>query len=260
MGLRDGKCALITGAGSGFGKAGAITFAREGAAVAVTDINATNGAETVKAIRDAGGRAAYVPADVSRVDQIQCAVQETVKEFGRLDILWHNAGIAGPGSVEETSEDAYDLTMSVHLKAAFFGAKFALEEMKKIGSGTILLTSSLAGLKASRASPVYGVAKAGLIALTRNLAAALAQYQVRVNAICPGPSQTPMWLAVTNRGADHPDLTKAAAVAQMYRDTAPLGRLCEPQDVANAALFLASDLASCITGDVMSVDGGLSVV
>jgi NAD(P)-dependent dehydrogenase (short-subunit alcohol dehydrogenase family) len=260
MGMLEGKCALITGAGSGFGKAGAITFAREGASVVVTDINATSGTETVRQIRDAGGRAAYVPADVSRVDQVQAAVREAAQAFGRLDIFWHNAGIAGPGAVEETSEEAYDLTMAVHLKAAFFGAKFALEEMKKVGSGTILLTSSLAGLKASRASPVYGVAKAGLIALTKNLAAGFAPHQVRVNAICPGPAETPMWLAVTNRGADQPDLAKAASVAQMYRDKAPLHRLCEPQDVANAALFLASDLASCITGDVMSVDGGLSVV
>ncbi|GAA5233599.1 SDR family oxidoreductase [Verticiella sediminum] len=260
MGLLDGRCALITGAGSGFGKAGARTFAREGASVVVADIDAVNGEETAKRIRDAGGRAEYVLADVSRVDQIEWAVREAARTFGRLDIFWHNAGIAGPGAVEETSEHAYDLTMSVHLKAAFFGAKFVLEEMKKIGSGTILLTSSLAGLKASRASPVYGVAKAGLIALTRNLAAGFAPYQVRVNAICPGPAETPMWLSVTNRGADRPDLSRAASVAQMYRDKAPLRRLCEPQDVANAALFLASDLASCITGDVMSVDGGLSVV
>jgi NAD(P)-dependent dehydrogenase (short-subunit alcohol dehydrogenase family) len=260
VGLLNGRSALITGAGSGFGKAGALTFAREGASVAVADINTESGLETVKAIQEAGGRAVYIHADVSRMDQVERAVREAAETLGRLDIFWHNAGIAGPGKVEETTEDAYDLTMAVHLKAAFFGAKFALDEMKKLGAGNILLTSSLAGLKASRASPVYGVAKAGLIALTKNLAAGFAPYQVRVNAICPGPAETPMWLAVTNRGAVEPDLAKAASVAQMYREKAPLGRLCEPQDVANAALFLTSDLASCVTGEIMSVDAGLSVV
>jgi 3-oxoacyl-[acyl-carrier protein] reductase len=123
----------------------------------------------------------------------------------------------------------------------------------------MLFTSSLAGLKTSRASTVYGVAKAGLIALTKNLTISFAPHNIRVNAICPGAAETPMWPAFTNRGSSVFDPKKTEAVSQMYREKTPLGRLCEPQDIANAALFLCSDLASYVTGEIMSVDGGLSV-
>ena len=260
MGLLDGKCALVTGAGSGFGRAGAITFAREGAKVAVADINAETGQETVRAIRDAGGQAFYVRADVSRLDEVERMIREAAEELGRLDIYWHNAGNAGPGAVEKTSEEDYDLTMAIHVKGGFFGARQAATEMRKSGGGAILFTSSLAGLRASRGSAVYGIAKAGLIALTKNLTVSFAPYNVRVNAICPGPSETAMWAAVTNRDTDTPDPERGESIARMYREKAPLGRLCTANDVANAALFLSSDLASCITGETLSVDAGLSVV
>jgi NAD(P)-dependent dehydrogenase (short-subunit alcohol dehydrogenase family) len=167
MGLLDGKVALITGAGSGFGQAGAMTFAREGAKLAVADINAETGEMAARAIRDAGGEAVFLRADVSKVADVERMVRDAAKAFGRLDIFWHNAGNVGPGSIEETEEAAYDLTMAIHLKAGFFGAKFAMPEMKKLGGGVMLFTSSLAGLKTSRASPVYGIAKAGLLSLTR---------------------------------------------------------------------------------------------
>jgi NAD(P)-dependent dehydrogenase (short-subunit alcohol dehydrogenase family) len=259
MGLLDGKVALITGAGSGFGQAGAATFAREGAKLAVADINAETGEAVTKAIRDAGGEAVFIRADVSKVAEVERMVREAAGAFGRLDIFWHNAGNVGPGIIEETEEAAYDLTMSIHLKAGFFGAKFALQEMKKLGGGVMLFTSSLAGLKTSRASPVYGIAKAGLLSLTRNLTISLAPHNIRVNAICPGAAETALWPAFTNRGSDNFDPKKTESVSQMYREKTPLGRLCDPQDIANAALFLCSDLASYVTGEVMSVDGGLSV-
>ena len=259
MGLMDGRAALITGAASGFGQAGAKTFAREGAQVAVADMNDQTGEATVKAIRDTGGEAIFIHADVSKVANVERMVKDAASAFGRLDIFWHNAGNVGPGAIEVTEEAAYDLTMSIHLKAGFFGAKFAVEEMKKVGGGAMLFTSSLAGLKTSRASPVYGIAKAGLLSLTRNLTISFAPHQVRVNAICPGAAETPMWPAFTNRGSDVHDPKKTESVSQMYREKTPLGRLCDPQDIANAALFLCSDLASYVTGEVMSVDGGLSV-
>lgn len=259
MGLLNGKSALVTGAGSGFGRAGAMTFAREGAMVAVADIDADNGAAVVKAIREAGGQAVFIRADVSKMDEVERMVGEAVRAFGRLDIFWHNAGNVGPGAVEDTTVEAYDLTMAIHLKAGFFGAKAAVEAMKKQGGGAMLFTSSLAGLKTSRASTVYGIAKAGVIALTKNLTISFAPYNVRVNAICPGAAETGLWPAFTNRGSDVFDPKKTEAVSQMYREKTPLGRLCEPQDIANAALFLCSDLASYVTGEIMSVDGGLSV-
>ena len=259
MGLLTGKAALITGAGSGFGEAGAATFAREGAKVAVADINPATGEAVVRAIREAGGEAVFIQADVSKMSEVERMVHEAASAFGRLDIFWHNAGNVGSGGIEETEESAYDLTMSIHLKAGFFGAKYALPEMKKLGGGVMLFTSSLAGLKTSRASPVYGIAKAGLLSLTRNLTLSFAPHQVRVNAICPGAAETALWPAFTNRGSDTVDPKKTESVSQMYREKTPLGRLCEPQDIANAALFLCSDLASYVTGEVMSVDGGLAV-
>ncbi len=193
------------------------------------------------------------------MDEVEKMVRQTVQAFGRLDIFWHNAGNVGPGSIEDTSEAAYDLTMSIHLKAGFFGAKHAVAEMKKTGGGVMLFTSSLAGIKTSRASTVYGIPKAALVALTRNLTLSFAPYNVRVNAICPGAAETAMWPAFTNRGSEVFDPKKTEAVSQMYKEKTPLGRLCEPQDIANAALFLSSDLASYVTGEIMSVDGGLSV-
>jgi NAD(P)-dependent dehydrogenase (short-subunit alcohol dehydrogenase family) len=259
MGMLQGRRALITGAASGFGRAGAETFAREGARVAVADMNAQAGEATVQAIRERGGDAVFVHADVSRVENVERMVREAVEALGGLDIFWHNAGNVGPGSIEDTSEAAYDLTMSIHVKAGFFGAKAAVAEMKKAGGGVILYTSSLAGLKTSRASTVYGVAKAALISLTKNLTLSFAPYGVRVNAICPGAAETGMWPAFTNRGTDVHDPKKTEAVSQMYREKTPLGRLTDPQDIANAALFLCSDMGSYVTGEILSVDGGLSV-
>jgi len=258
MGLLDNKVALITGAASGLGEAGAKTFAREGAKVAIADVNAVKGKAVVDAIRAAGGEAIFIRADVSKMSEVEHMVTEAAATFGRLDIFWHNAGNAGPGAIEQTEEDAYDLTMAIHLKAGFFGAKYAVAEMKKIGGGAILFTSSLAGIKTSRASPVYGIAKAGLISLTRNLTLAFAPYQVRVNAICPGAAETALWPAFANRGADQFDSKKTEAVAQLYREKTPLGRLTDPQDIANGALFLCSSMASYVTGEILSVDGGLS--
>lgn len=260
MSLLDGKCALITGGASGFGRAGAISFAREGAKVAVADMNVETGIETVKTIRDAGGEAIFIRADMSKMEDVDRMVREAAQAFGRLDVFWHNAGNAGPGGIEETSDEDYDLTMAIHLKAGFFGAKHAVAEMKKVGGGSMLFTSSLAGLKTSRASTVYGIAKAGLVSLTKNLTLSFAPYNVRVNAICPGAAETAMWGAFTNRGSSTIDPKKTEAVTQMYKEKIPLGRLTDPQDIANAALFLSSDLASYVTGEIMAVDGGLSVM
>ncbi|NDA46514.1 MAG: SDR family oxidoreductase [Alphaproteobacteria bacterium] len=259
MALLKGKAALITGAASGLGEAGALTFAREGAKVAIADINSEKGRNVVEAIRSEGGEAIFIQTDVSNMQDLENMVAQTSAHFGKLDIFWHNAGNAGPGQIEETDEAAYDVTMSIHLKAGFFGAKFALAEMKKNERGAMLFTSSLAGLKTSRASPVYGIAKAGLIALTKNLTLAFAPYQIRVNAICPGAAQTALWPAFTNRGSTEFDPKKTQAVTQFYLDKTPLGRLTDPQDIANGALYLCSDLASYVTGEILCVDGGLSV-
>jgi|TARA_R110002126_G_scaffold86592_1_gene209001 NAD(P)-dependent dehydrogenase (short-subunit alcohol dehydrogenase family) len=260
MGLLDGKVALITGAGSGFGEAAAKTFATEGAKVAVADIDVKNGARVADEICNAGGEAVFVKVDVSSVAEVEAMVRTTADSFGKLDIFWHNAGNVGPGSIEDTDEASYQMTMDIHVKGGFFGAKFAVEEMKKVGGGVILFTSSLAGIKTSRASTAYGVAKGALVSLTRNLTLSFAPYQVRVNSICPGAAETPLWPAFTNRGTSDYDLQKTEEVSQMYKQKTPLGRLTDVQDVADAAAFLCSDKARYITGQLLSVDGGLSVL
>jgi NAD(P)-dependent dehydrogenase (short-subunit alcohol dehydrogenase family) len=251
-----GKVALITGAASGMGRASALLFAQEGAKLAVVDINDVLGEQTVDQIRERGGQATYIHADVSKVAELERMVRQTVQTFGRLDIFWHNAGNAGPGSIERTSEDDYDFTMALHVKGGFFGAKFAIPEMKKNGGGAILFTSSLAGLKASRSSPVYSLAKSSLVMLTKNLALHYSKDNIRVNCICPGVVETPLWPSFIGRDAD---VHNAEEVTRMYKQRTPMGRFGEPEEIARAALFLASDAASYVTGAIMSVDGGLAV-
>lgn len=249
----DGKVALITGAATGIGRAAAILFAREGAKVAIADINEKDALETVRTIEKDGGAAFFVHADLVKVADIENMVQATVARYGRLDIFYHNAGIAGPGRIEFTTEEAYDQTLDIHLKAGFFGAKFAAPEIKKAGGGSILFTASGLGLRPSRESPVYSISKAGLLMLTRALAVALAKDGIRVNAVCPGPiATTPLWQGVLAR---NPEIVPDA-YTRMNMEVRPIKRLGTPEEMARAALFLVSPENSYITGVSLPVDGG----
>ncbi len=252
----NGKVALITGAASGMGKAAALLFAKSGAKVAVVDINDALGEDVVRQIREEGGESVYIHADVSKVPETERMVQKTVQVFGRLDAFWHNAGNAGPGSIERTSEEEFDFTMALHVKGGFFGAKYALPELKKVGGGSILFTSSLAGLKASRSSPVYSLAKSSLVMLTKCLALHHSKDNIRINCICPGAVETPLWPSFIGRDSD---LHDPAEVTKMYKQKTPMGRFAEPEEIAQMALFLVSDAASYVTGAVIPVDGGLAV-
>ena len=254
-GVHD-RVIVVTGAGGGLGREYALTLAKEGASVSVVDINDTLGNEVVRQIHAEGGKATYIHADVSKVPELERMVQETVRMFGRLDIFWHNAGNAGPGSLERTSEEEYDFTMALHVKGGFFGAKFALPELQKVGGGAILFTSSLAGLKASRSSPVYSLAKSSLVMLTKCLALHYSKDNIRINCICPGAVDTPLWPSFVGRESDVND---PAAVTRMYMQKTPMGRFAEPEEIAQMALFLASANASYVTGAVIPVDGGLAV-
>lgn len=253
MAKLEGKVALITGAATGIGRATAILFAKEGARVAVADIRENEGSETVQTIRQAGGEALFIYANLTSVADIERMVRTAVAAYGRLDIFYHNAGVAGPGYLESVTEEAYDQIMDVHVKAGVFGAKFAAPEIRKAGGGSILFTGSGLGLRPSRQSPVYSVSKAGLIMLARALAVALAQDGIRVNVVCPGPiDTTPLWEGVLARIPN----TDPEEYARLQLQNRPIKRFCTPEEVAQAALFLVSAEASYITGVALPVDGG----
>ncbi len=254
MKLKD-KVALITGAATGIGRATAILFAGEGARIVIADIKDKESEETVNMIKGNGGEAVFIHTDLAIVSELEKMVKKTVDTYGKLDIFYHNAGIPGPGFLENTTEEAYDLSMAVNLKAGYFGAKYAVPELRKVGGGSILFTSSSSGVHPSPAgSPSYSVAKAGLIMLTRSLALYLAKDNIRVNSICPGPIiTTPLWphFVSRNPGVDPDKLTQS-----IVDNTVPLKRPCTEKDIARAALFLVEPESSYITGIAFPVDGG----
>ena len=249
----EGKVALITGAATGIGRATAILFAKEGAQVVIADINEKDADETVQRIKRDGGDAFFAYTNLLNIIEIEKMVTTTVATYGKLHIFYHNAGVAGPGRIELTTEEAYDQIMNIHVKAGFFGAKFAAPEIKKAGGGSILFTGSGLGLRPSSQSPAYSVSKAGLLMLTRALAVSLAKDGIRVNAVCPGPiSSTPLWQGVLAR---NPEIVPEE-YTQMNIQVRPIKRLGTPEEMAEAALFLVSPEASYITGVALPVDGG----
>jgi NAD(P)-dependent dehydrogenase (short-subunit alcohol dehydrogenase family) len=249
----EGKVALITGAATGIGRATALLFAKEGARVVVADTNQKDADETVQRIKGDGGEAFFAYTNLLNVTEIEKMVRTTVATYGKLHIFYHNAGVAGPGRIELTTEEAYDQIMDIHVKAGFFGAKFAAPEIKKSGGGSILFTGSGLGLRPSSQSPAYSVSKAALLMLTRALAVSLAKDGIRVNAVCPGPiSTTPLWQGVLAR---NPEIVPEE-YTQMNIQVRPIKRMGTPEEMAQAALFLVSSEASYITGVALPVDGG----
>jgi len=253
----EGRVALITGAATGIGRATAILFAKEGAKVVIADINDEEANETVKIIREAGGEAVFTRVDVARVTELEKMIKTAVETYGRLDIFYHNAGVAGPAGLELTTEEAYDRAMAINLKAGFFGAKYAVPEIRKAGGGCMLFTSSGLGLRPSPKSPTYSVTKAGIVMLVRALAASLAEDNIRVNAICPGPILTTQLFQDVlswNSSADHDEFARAAVENRMMKRPGTV------EEMAAAALFLVSPESSYITGIALAVDGGGAVM
>lgn len=247
MGRLDGKVAVITGAGSGMGAATSRLFADEGAKVLVTDMNDENGAAVAAELGDQG---AFLHVDVSREEQVAAAVADAVDRWGRLDVMFNNAGFGGArGPIEQISEDDFDITIDVLLKGVFFGMKHAAPVMKQQESGSIISTASVAGLLAGESPHLYTTAKAAVIHLTKSVALELGQQHIRVNAICPGVVSTPL--------AHGPlDEERRAKFKARFGKHQPIGRVGDPDDIAQAALFLASDDSTFITGTAMVVDGG----
>jgi NAD(P)-dependent dehydrogenase (short-subunit alcohol dehydrogenase family) len=247
MGRLDGKVALITGAGMGMGQAAALLFAKEGAKVAVVDWNAEAGEETVKMIKKAGGEAIFIKADVSKAADAQNMVKTAVKTYGKLDVIYNNAAILRAASTENITEEDWDKIMAVNLKGVWLGMKYAIPEMLKKGKGSIINTASQCGDRGTQNVGAYCASKGGVLALTRVTAMELAKKNIRVNALNPGIIGTPMVMALSKEEQEQ------------FASIIPQGRLGRPEEVAYAALFLASDESSHVTGHTLVVDGGLEV-
>ena len=250
MKLKD-KVAIVTGAGSGIGQASALLFAAEGAKVAVVDLKPDAARATAEQIGRAGGQAMAIVADVSRGEDNRGAVAQAVARWGRLDIFYANAGVPQwPSSVDEVDEAVFDRIMAVNVKGVFLGAKFAAAVMKKQKSGVILITGSTAAFKPRPGGQCYAASKGAVTTMGQSLAVELAPFGIRVVVIAPVATETPMLSTFMGKKEVDDEGMKR------YRATVPLGRLNQPEDIAKAALFLASDDASMVTGSPFIVDGG----
>jgi NAD(P)-dependent dehydrogenase (short-subunit alcohol dehydrogenase family) len=249
------KVALITGAGSGIGRATARLFAREGASVVVVDSDSTSGNDTVKQINENCGRGRFYRCDVSKSSEIKHVIDETVSQYGRLDILHNNAGIAPAGNVVDTPEEVWDNVMNVNLKGPFLGCKYAIPHMIEQGGGSIINTASVNGLFALPNETAYDASKAAVILLTKAVALDFGAKNIRANCICPGITETPLFYKVANLSEDvQKYVTENAKMNYAFQ------RLIKPEEVANVALFLASDESSGVTGAVYTVDGGYTAI
>lgn len=255
----DGKIGLVTAAASGMGRAGALRFAREGAAVGVADIDADGVAAVVAEIEKAGGRARGIVVDLTRDEDARRIVRETANAFGGLDFVWNHVGHPGPAAVEGIDMADFDLAVSLNLRTVLVTTETALPELRARGGGSLLYTASTSGLQGSQFSPVYSAMKHGVIGFVRALAKRHAHENIRVNAVCPGPIDTPMLRVFVARpdqqstqGVDKEELVKRRG------GQTPMGRPGRPEEIANAALFLLSDEASFVTGAALAVDGGVT--
>ncbi len=253
MRLQD-RVALVTGAGSGIGRASAFLFAREGAKVAVVDLREDAAKETAQAIEQAGGQALALRADVSRAADNEAAVAATVARWGRLDVFFANAGVPQwPTPVEEVDEATFDRIMAVNVKGVFLGAKYAAPQMKRQKAGVFLVTASTSAIRPRPRVQCYTASKGAVIAMVKSLALELAPFGVRALALAPVATDTPMLPTFMGKQAIDEE-GRARYVA-----TIPLGRLNTPGDLAKAALFLVSDDAAMMTGTCVEVDGGRCV-
>lgn len=255
----EGKNGLVTAAGSGMGRAGAIRFAKEGASVGVVDIDEDSVNAVVSEIVAKGGRAVGIVADLTKDDDSRRIVRETANALGGLDFMWDHVGHPGPASIEGIEMKDFDTTVDLNMRTILVTTEAAIPEMRTRGGGSILFTASTSGLQGSMFSPIYSMAKFGVVGFTRALAGRLASENIRVNAVCPGPIDTPMLREFVARpdqqstmGMDKEELVKKRG--GMTR----LGRPGRPEEVANAALFLLSDEASFVTGAALPVDGGVT--
>ena len=243
-----GRVALVTGGSSGIGRATALAFAREGATVTVADMNVKGGEETVRTIGDAGGEAMFVNADVSKSADVEALIERVVERYGRLDCAFNNAGVDNLHfPVGELLEEEWDRVIGINLKGTMLCMRYEIPQMLAHGGGTIVNTSSVAGLIGSPKSPAYTSSKFGVVGLTKSAALDYANKGIRINAVCPGITRTGIFEAYLKETPD--------AAAQISTQS-PMGRVGEPEEIAAAVVWLSSDEASFVTGQALAVDGG----
>jgi len=244
------KVFMVTGGASGIGKTTAIMFAREGAKVVVADISIKGGQDTVREIRQMGGMATYIQADVSKAREVENLINQIVESYGRLDFAFNNAGIDHKiTSMHEVTEDMWDKVISVNLKGVWLCMKYELAQMLKQGYGVIVNTSSVGGLVGAPGLTAYTASKGGINQLTKTAAIEYAKSGIRVNALCPALTLTPLTESL---------LKNSPETAKRVLEQSPIGRIAKPEEMANAVLWLCSDAASYVNGICLPVDGGFT--
>lgn len=247
------KRAIVTAAGSGMGRAGAVLFAREGASVVVVDIDEKGARGTADAVKAAGGTAHVIVADLLKADECERIVHDGAKALGGVDLLWNHAGMPGPAEVEGLNLGAYAAAMDLNVRSGLLSSAAAAPYMRKAGGGSILFTASVAGLVGSMMAPVYSAGKFAVVGMVMSMAQRFAADRIRVNALCPGLTDTPMLPQFVNRNND-PSLQEENT--RKLNAAIPMGRPGRPEELAHAALWLLSDDASYVTGIALPVDGG----
>jgi NAD(P)-dependent dehydrogenase (short-subunit alcohol dehydrogenase family) len=251
------KVALITGAGAGIGRSTALLFAEEGAKVVVQDLKAAAAEETVQLITKAGGEAVAIGGDVTSRADAEAMVRKAVESYGRLDVLFNNAGIWRGGTILDISEEDWDRTMDVNVKGIYLVSRYAVQQMMRQEGGSIINAASVAALRGSPMSAAYNASKGAVLLLTKCMALDFGRYGIRVNCTCPGVIETQMaeeLLSYRSLGDDD----RKQALLETYEERHAVGRLGQPEDVAKVVLFLASDESSFVSGAAWQVDGGLS--
>lgn len=245
------KVCLVTGAGSGIGKTTALMFAKEGAALAIGDLNPQSGMATVQEIVNKGGKAIFARTDVSKSSEVEALVRKTVDTFGRLDLAVNNAGIGhNPSLTHEITEETFDKVISINLRGVWLSLKYELPQMMKQGFGRIVNISSIGGIVVGKGLAAYSAAKGGVNQLTRSTALEYAQFGIRVNAVCPAVTMTPL-----TEGT----LKNSPEILKEMIDNQPMGRLAQPEEMASVALWLCSDESSYVNGVCLPVDGGFTI-
>jgi len=259
----EGKVGIVTAAASGMGRAGAEIFAREGARVAVVDRDEQGVAQVVEEITQGGGDAFAIAADLRDDAAAADIVERTAAHYGRLDFVWNHLGHPGPAAVEGVDMAEYELAVDLNLRSQLVTTEAAIPHMRKAGGGSLVYTASTAGISGSPQSPVYSMVKHGIVGFVRSLSRRLGPENIRVNAVCPGPIDTPMLRVFVSRPDSSPDAPSRTPeeVEELVAGRAgvvPLKRFGQPEEVAKAALFLISDDASFVTGAALPVDGGIT--